>query len=148
MPLRPSSKSYATKREPEGGGEPSRSASKQRTPREPDDNETERPPMAYLPYVAGISERIRKVCQDFNIRTVFKSGPSSLGGRSSCLLGYGGFIGEVSRASVFASRRFVSPIYTFSLRSKTPYRQPSNRTSSTRYHAPAVRCTSERRSAG
>ena len=40
------------------------------------DNETERPPMAYLPYVAGISERIRKVCWDFNIRTVFKSGPT------------------------------------------------------------------------
>ena len=56
-----------------------RSASKQRTPREPDDNddsETERPPMAYLPYVAGVSERIRKVCRDFNIRTVFKSGPT------------------------------------------------------------------------
>ena len=32
--------------------------------------------MAYLPYVAGISERIRKVCRDFNIRTVFKSGPT------------------------------------------------------------------------
>ena len=69
----PSSKSYATRREPEG--EPShenfigngyprafvRPALKQRTPREPDDNdnETERPPMVYLPYVAGISERIR-----------------------------------------------------------------------------------------
>ena len=53
-----------------------RSALKQRTPREPDDNETERPPMAYLPYVAGISERIRKVCRDFNIRTVFKSRPT------------------------------------------------------------------------
>ena len=35
-----------------------RSASKQRAPREPDGNETERPPMAYLPYVAGVSERI------------------------------------------------------------------------------------------
>ena len=53
-----------------------RSASKQRTPREPDDNETERPPIAYLPYVAGVSERVRKVCRDFNIRTVFKSGPT------------------------------------------------------------------------
>ena len=56
-----------------------RSASKQRTPRESDDNddnETERPPMAYLPYVAGVSERIRKVCRYFNIRTVFKSRPT------------------------------------------------------------------------
>ena len=52
------------------------SASKHRTPREPDDNETDRPPMAYLPYVAGVSEGIRKVCRDFNIRTVFKSGPT------------------------------------------------------------------------
>ena len=90
MPLRPSSKFHATKREPEGGGKPShedfhrewlpqafvRSASKQRTLREPDDNETERSPMAYLPYVADVSERIRKVCRDFNIRTVFKSGPT------------------------------------------------------------------------
>ena len=36
-------------------------SSKQRTPREPDDNdnnETERPSMAYLLYVAGVSERI------------------------------------------------------------------------------------------
>ena len=84
VPLQPTSKSYATRREPEGG-EPSRedfhrewlssslrrSASKQRTPREPDDNETERPLMAYLPYVAGVSERIRKVCRNFNIRTGF-----------------------------------------------------------------------------
>ena len=37
-----------------------RSASKQRTPREPDDddgNETEKPPIAYLPYVAGLFVR-------------------------------------------------------------------------------------------
>ena len=26
--------------------------------------------------MAGVSERIRKVCRDFNIRTVFKSGPT------------------------------------------------------------------------
>ena len=50
-----------------------RSALKQRTPREPDDNETEKPQIAYLPYVAGVSERVRKVCRDFNIRTVFIS---------------------------------------------------------------------------
>ena len=27
-------------------------------------------------YVAGVSERIRRVCRDFNIRAVFKSGPT------------------------------------------------------------------------
>ena len=63
-----------------GNGDPRafvRSALKQRTPREPDDNdnETEKPPIADLPYVAGVSERIGKVCRDFNIRTVFKSRP-------------------------------------------------------------------------
>ena len=30
----------------------------------------------HLPYVAGVSERIRRVCKDFNIRAVFKSGPT------------------------------------------------------------------------
>ena len=47
------------------------------TPREPSDgdsNDTEKPPTAFLPYVAGVSERIRKACRDFNIRTVFRSG--------------------------------------------------------------------------
>ena len=39
-------------------------------------NEAEKPPVVFLPYVAGVSERIRKVCQDFNIRAVFKSGPT------------------------------------------------------------------------
>ena len=29
--------------------------------------------------MAGVSERIRKVCRDFNIRTVFKSGPTLRG---------------------------------------------------------------------
>ena len=45
-----------------------RSAAAPRTPREPsddDDNDTEKPPTAFLPYVAGVSERIRKVCRDF-----------------------------------------------------------------------------------
>ena len=31
---------------------------------------------SFLHYVGGVSERIRKVCQDFNIGTVFKSGPT------------------------------------------------------------------------
>jgi hypothetical protein len=59
-----------------------RSAAARREPREPsneDDNETEKPPVAFLPYVAGVSERIRKVCQDFGIRAVFKSGPTLRG---------------------------------------------------------------------
>ena len=43
-----------------------------------DDDETSKrkPPVAFLPYVPGVSERIRKVCQDFKIRMVFKSGPT------------------------------------------------------------------------
>ena len=62
-----------------------RSAAVPRPRREPsidsddsDDEETskKKPPVAFLPYVAGVSERIRKVCQDFNIRTVFRSGPT------------------------------------------------------------------------
>ena len=46
-----------------------------------DDDETneEKSPTAFLPYVAGVSERIRRVCQDFNIRTVFRSGPTLRG---------------------------------------------------------------------
>ena len=56
-----------------------RSALKQRTPRKPDDNKIEKPPIAYLSYVTGVSERIRKVCRDFNIRTVIKSGPTLCG---------------------------------------------------------------------
>ena len=53
-----------------------------RPPRQTDDdNETdkEKPPTAFLPYVAGMSERIRKMCQDFNIRTMFRSGPTLRG---------------------------------------------------------------------
>ena len=60
-----------------------RSAAVPRPPREPsidsddsDEKSKKKPPVALLPYVAGRSERIRKVCQDFNIRTVFKSGPT------------------------------------------------------------------------
>ena len=54
-----------------------RSASAARPSREHDgEREEERPPTVYLPYVAGISERIRRVCTDFHIRAVFKSGPT------------------------------------------------------------------------
>ena len=40
------------------------------------DNDGEHKETTFLPYVEDVSERIRKVCQveDFNIRTVFKSG--------------------------------------------------------------------------
>ena len=38
----------------------------------PAPTEEERPPTLHLPYVAGISERIRRVCKDFNIRAVFQ----------------------------------------------------------------------------
>ena len=50
------------------------SASTARAPRENDRvSEEERPPIVHLPYIAGVSERIKRVCKDFNIRTVFKS---------------------------------------------------------------------------
>ena len=57
-----------------------RSAAMPRPPREPSDDSddgdgeeisTKKLSVAFLPYVAGGSERIRKVCQDFNIRMVF-----------------------------------------------------------------------------
>ena len=48
-----------------------RSAAAPRTQREPtnddDDGDTEKPPIAFLPYAAGVSERIRKVCQEFKV---------------------------------------------------------------------------------
>ena len=62
-----------------------RSAAVRRPLREPsidsndsDDDETSKtkPPVAFLPFVAVVRERNRKVCQDFNVRTVFKSGPT------------------------------------------------------------------------
>ena len=47
---------------------------------EPDDEgsqEDERkPPLAVIPYVSGVSERIRKACEKFDLRVVFKSGPT------------------------------------------------------------------------
>ena len=47
---------------------------------EPDDDgsqEDERkPPLAVIPYVSGASERIRKACEKFDLRVVFKSGPT------------------------------------------------------------------------
>ena len=47
---------------------------------EPDDEgsqEDERkPPLAVIPYLSGVSERIRKACEKFDLRVVFKSGPT------------------------------------------------------------------------
>ena len=40
------------------------------------EGEEDRPPTVHLPYVAGMSEWIRRVCKDFNIRAVFRSGPT------------------------------------------------------------------------
>ena len=49
------------------------------TPRELD-QETEqgegKPTLMMLPYVAGVSERIRKAYRSYNIRVVFRSGPN------------------------------------------------------------------------
>ena len=38
--------------------------------------EEESPPTVHLPYAAGISEKIRRVYKDFNIRVVFMPGPT------------------------------------------------------------------------
>ena len=47
---------------------------------EPDDEgsqeEERKPPLAVIPYVSGVSERIRKACERFDLRVVFKSGPT------------------------------------------------------------------------
>ena len=38
------------------------------------EEEQEKGPLVVIPYVAGMSENIRRVCRKFNIRVVFKSG--------------------------------------------------------------------------
>ena len=46
-------------------------------PEDPDDEEPqEKPPLVVIPYVSGVSERIRKACEKFNLKVVFKSGPT------------------------------------------------------------------------
>ena len=35
-----------------------------------------KPPLAVIPYVSSVSERIRKACEKFNLRVVFKLGPT------------------------------------------------------------------------
>ena len=39
-----------------------------------EEQEKEKEPLVVIPYVAGMSEDIRRVCRKFNIRVVFKSG--------------------------------------------------------------------------
>ena len=42
--------------------------------RDEEQAEREKEPLVVIPYVAGMSEDIRRVCRKFNIRVVFKSG--------------------------------------------------------------------------
>ena len=39
-----------------------------------EEQEKEKEPPVVIPYVAGMSEDIRRICRKFNIRVVFKSG--------------------------------------------------------------------------
>ena len=39
-----------------------------------EEQDEEKGPLVVIPYVAGMSEDIRRVCREFNIRVVFKSG--------------------------------------------------------------------------
>ena len=53
------------------------SAASAAKPRRKHDGEREERPLSVqLPYIAGVSEWIRRVCKDFNIRVVFRSGPT------------------------------------------------------------------------
>ena len=56
-----------------------KAASVETTPRELDREAEQgegKPTLMMLPYVADISERIRKACRSYNIRVVFRSGPT------------------------------------------------------------------------
>ena len=41
-----------------------------------EESQEEKQPLAVIPYVSGVSERIRKACEKFNLKVVFKSGPT------------------------------------------------------------------------
>ena len=43
---------------------------------EEDSQEEEKQPLAVIPYVSGVSERIRKACEKFILKVVFRSGCS------------------------------------------------------------------------
>ena len=56
-----------------------RVVSRERKPRECDPEEVQgegKPTLMKLPYVAGVSERIRKSCRNYSIRVVLRSGPT------------------------------------------------------------------------
>jgi uncharacterized FlaG/YvyC family protein len=38
--------------------------------------EERKQPLAVIPYVSGVSERIRKACEKFDLRVIFKSDPT------------------------------------------------------------------------
>ena len=49
----------------------------QKPPEDADDEESqEKPSLVTIPYVSGASERIRKACEKFGLKVVFKSGPT------------------------------------------------------------------------
>ena len=45
-------------------------------PGEPGHQEEEKQPLAVIAYVSGVSEWIRKACEKYNLKGVFKSGPT------------------------------------------------------------------------
>ena len=52
-------------------------SSMQKPLEDPDDEEQqEKPPVVAIPYVSCVSERIRKACEKFDLKVVFKSGPT------------------------------------------------------------------------
>ena len=56
-----------------------RAASQESKSRERDPEEAQgegKPTLMMLPYVAGVSERIRKACRNYYIKVVFRSGPT------------------------------------------------------------------------
>ena len=68
-----------------GNGYPSsfiHSAAAARAPREEvtveesTTQEEEKPPLALILYVAGVSECIKRACRNFNVRVVYRSGPT------------------------------------------------------------------------
>ena len=45
-------------------------------PGEPGHQEEEKQPLADVPYVSGVSKQISKICEKYNLKVVFKSGPT------------------------------------------------------------------------
>ena len=38
--------------------------------------EEEKQPLAVIPYISGVSEQIRKACEKYNLKVIFKSEPT------------------------------------------------------------------------